>query len=100
MRVLNAPSGIALDILQADDDKVGPLLLFVKNTEELRAKGEPLFTAALADRIVWIAYPKSGQLGTDLNRDKLWKMVEEKGIRPVRQVSIDDAWSALRFRPK
>ena len=36
---------------------------------------------------------------TDLNRDKLWKALAEKGIRPVTQVSIDEVWSAIRFRP-
>ena len=26
-------------------------------------------------------------------------VMKDDGIRPVRQVSIDDTWSALRFRP-
>lgn len=39
------------------------------------------------------------QLGTDLNRDVVWELLGDRGIRPVRQVSIDDVWSALRFRP-
>lgn len=43
--------------------------------------------------------PKAGKLGTDLNRDKLFKLVEPHGIEGVRLVSIDDTWSAMRFRP-
>ena len=39
------------------------------------------------------------QLGTDLNRDALAALVEASGARPVRSVSIDGVWSALRFRP-
>jgi len=39
------------------------------------------------------------QLGTDLNRDSLAKLMIERGAQPVRQVAIDDVWSALRFRP-
>jgi hypothetical protein len=56
--------------------------------------------AAREDRLVWVVYPKVGKLGTDLNRDALARLVmKDAGIRPVRQVSIDDTWSALRFRP-
>ena len=39
-----------------------------------------------------------GQLGTDLNRDRLVAALADQGVRSVRQISIDDTWSALRFR--
>jgi hypothetical protein len=29
----------------------------------------------------------------------LAKLMIERGVQPVRQVAIDDVWSALRFRP-
>jgi hypothetical protein len=48
--------------------------------------------------LAWIAYPKAGQLGTDLNRDILARSLTGRGVRPVRQVAIDDVGSALRFR--
>jgi hypothetical protein len=59
----------------------------------------PVIAAARADRLAWISYPKGGKLGTDLNRDRLAQALEAHGVQPVRQVSIDDTWSALRFRP-
>jgi hypothetical protein len=40
-----------------------------------------------------------GQLVTDLNRDRLVAALADQGVQPVRQISIDDTWSALRFRP-
>ena len=43
--------------------------------------------------------PERRRLGTDLNLDSLAALVSERGLRPVRQVSLDDTWSALRFRP-
>ena len=55
--------------------------------------------ATLSCELTWIAYPKAGQLETDLNRDILWELLDGKGVRPVRQVALDDTWSALRFRP-
>jgi hypothetical protein len=49
--------------------------------------------------LAWVAYPKAGQLGTDLNRDSLARLMIERGVQPVRQVAINEVWSALRFRP-
>lgn len=46
---------------------------------------------------LWVAYPKGGR--SDLNRDTLWPIVAELGLRPIGQVAIDGTWSALRFRP-
>jgi hypothetical protein len=60
---------------------------------------EQAVAAARADRLAWIGYPKGGQLGTDLNRDRLVAALADHGVQPVRQVSLDDTWSALRFRP-
>ena len=50
-----------------------------------------------APRTFWVAYPKAGR--SDINRDSVWPIVGEHGLRPNGQVAIDDVWSALRFRP-
>lgn len=52
------------------------------------------------DSIVWIAYPKgsSKKYKCDFNRDTGWTVLGDAGFEPVRQVSIDEDWSALRFR--
>ena len=55
--------------------------------------------AARRDKLAWIAYPKAGKLGTDLNRDILSAALAVEGVQPVRQIAIDEVWSALRFRP-
>jgi hypothetical protein len=44
----------------------------------------------------WVAYPKANR--TDINRDSLWPILSEFGMRPVSQVALDEVWSALRFR--
>ena len=44
----------------------------------------------------WVAYPKGNK--ADINRDTLWPILAEYGMRPVSQVSVDNVWSALRFR--
>ena len=52
------------------------------------------------DPIIWFAYPKasSKNLMCEFNRDNGWDAVGNAGFEGVRQVSIDDDWSALRFR--
>jgi hypothetical protein len=98
--ILNAHKGFTFEGPAAKDPKSAKaLLLFIKNSDELRAKVAPAIAAARRDAITYIAYPKAGQLGTDLTRDNLWVMLQEQGIKPVRQIAIDDVWSALRFRP-
>ncbi|MBW3554321.1 MAG: hypothetical protein KY466_12455 [Gemmatimonadetes bacterium] len=47
--------------------------------------------------LAWIAYPKAGQLRTDLNRDV--RAAGAHGLKGLRQIAIDEVWSALRFRP-
>ena len=41
----------------------------------------------------------SSKVPTGLNRDVFWQALEHLGGRPVTQVSVDEVWSALRFRP-
>ena len=48
-------------------------------------------------RIFWVAYPKANR--ADINRDTLWPILAEYGMRPIGQVAVDAVWSALRFRP-
>jgi hypothetical protein len=45
----------------------------------------------------WIAYPKGNR--TDINRDSLWPILADYGMRPITQVALNDVWSGLRFRP-
>ena len=88
-----------LDLPTKTDADVGPILLFVRSSVDLQVVADAAIAAARAGEPAWVAYPKAGQLGTDLNRDRIWKILLEHGIRPIRQVAIDETWSALRFRP-
>jgi len=80
-------------------DAADVIVAFVRAKAELDSVAGPAIEAARRDKLAWIAYPKAGQLGTDLNRDILAKSLAERGVQPVRQVAIDEVWSALRFRP-
>jgi hypothetical protein len=50
--------------------------------------------------LFWISYPKgSSKVPTDLNRDVFLRALQHLGVRPFTQVSVDEVWSALWFRP-
>lgn len=51
--------------------------------------------------IFWTCYPKkSGLIQTDITRDRGWAALMAAGWGPVSQVSMDETWSALRWRPE
>ena len=95
----DAPDLAGLGPLATDPAQAGAVIAFARRRADLSQTAGPAVEAARDDRLAWIAYPKAGQLGTDINRDSLAAAVAELGIRPVRQVSLDGVWSALRFRP-
>jgi hypothetical protein len=101
LRVVGKPAGVDLDDVETTSAAKAPaVLVFVKTLADVDAKCGPMIAVARADGIAWAAYPKAGQLGTDLNRDVLWKHLLKQGVQGVRQIAIDDIWSALRFRPQ
>lgn len=68
-----------------------------KEVDTLTAKVAPLMTE---DGLLWFAYPKgsSKKYKCDFNRDTGWDVLGKAGYEPVRQIAIDEDWSALRFR--
>jgi hypothetical protein len=97
--LVGAPKGFDPDTQVAKREAGAAVLAFAVDSKAL-ARVKPAIDAANGGRLSWVAYPKAGQLGTDLNRDKLARLMEPFGLEPVRLVSIDDTWSAMRFRPK
>lgn len=98
IRVVDPPPGFELTSPPPRPGEEA-LLVFVKDRAALRRQLANIVSSALADRLTWVAYPKGGQLGTDLNRDSLAELLQREGAQPVTQISIDATWSALRFRP-
>lgn len=97
-RLAPLPEGV--ELVEASEGQCDFVQLFVKNMADLR-KFLPLATQAVKyDALLWIAYPKGGaKAGTDLNRDILWNAVLQQNLSSVTLVSLDEVWSAMRFRP-
>ncbi|MFO7680162.1 MAG: DUF5655 domain-containing protein [Chloroflexota bacterium] len=105
--LLNAPAGFQLTDLPPGctltteaAGKFECVFLFAQNSAELVAQAPVSLDVIIPDGLFWIAYPKkSADVETDLTRDEGWIALAEAGYRPIRQIAIDEIWSALRFRP-
>ena len=105
--VLNAPKelekefqSLGFSAVLAPKNKSANTLVFVNNEKDVTEFLKKRLKQIESDSVFWIAYPKgTSGIKTDINRDTLRAKAEEYGITTVTAVSIDDTWSALRFRP-
>ncbi|HEX4339543.1 MAG TPA: hypothetical protein VH062_26735 [Polyangiaceae bacterium] len=101
VHVVGKPAAVDLgDVVTTKSATAPAVLVFVKKLAALDDECADVIEAARQDRIAWVAYPKAGQLATDLNRDILRRQLATHGIDSVRAISLDDVWSAIRFRPE
>ena len=108
VHVLNAPVAFDGALAGLDDvevkraalGKISFALAFVTTLAEVEKATGQLTRAALEDAVLWMVYPKASSRNytCEFNRDTGWASLGQAGYEPVRQVAIDDDWSALRFR--
>jgi len=75
-------------------------LVFVTKQHEIDEIITRVFPKLKGDAVLWFCYPKgtSKKYKCDFNRDTGWSGLKKYNLESVRQVAIDDDWSALRFR--
>ena len=75
-------------------------LAFARQQADLDNLSKMLAAHSQADALLWFAYPKgtSKRYTCEFNRDTGWHVIRQAGFESVRQVAIDEDWSALRFR--
>ena len=100
LEVLDAPADVQPELADLSGAERAGLLVFVKSQADVARHAEALADAAAEpDGLAWAAYAKrSSGVETDITRDRGWEALRAVGLQPVRQVAIDDTWSALRFR--
>jgi hypothetical protein len=76
------------------------IILFVTKVSEIELIAPMALHNLIADGILWFCYPKktSKNYKSDIDRDHGWDLLNEAGLMGVRMVSIDEDWSAFRFR--
>jgi hypothetical protein len=105
-RIVALPEGAAglfddwpTDLLTSSAAQLDFILAFVSSAQQIQDLAASCVGLLKPDGLLWFAYPKgSSGTVTDINRDRGWEPLTALGFRPVRQVSLDGTWSALRFR--
>lgn len=75
--------------------------VFGTSNDELQAFAKSAESFVKENGLFWLCYPKKSSKtykGSDCSRDTVMYLLAEKGYEPVRQIAIDEDWSALRFR--
>ncbi len=86
--------------LEARLSNADAYLIFIRSCAEIAQWAPKVVAQAQGDAIVWFAYPKksSKRHASDVGRDESWAPLGALGFEGVRQIAIDEDWSALRFR--
>jgi hypothetical protein len=109
--VINAPESFNTELITMKDittiitslsnvKMIEFALLFATMQDEIDTFVQTIAPKLKGDAIIWLCYPKatSKKYRCDFNRDTGWQSLAPYNLEPVRQVAIDDDWSALRFR--
>lgn len=101
--VANRVKGVVESLGLPDDTAFVPparaqlVFLFAKTRAELDRE-MPKAVARLGEAsALWVFFRKGSQ-GLDMNRDTVWAVAEKLRLSPLGLLSVDDTWSAFRFR--
>ncbi|MEO6837310.1 MAG: hypothetical protein ABI261_00860 [Ginsengibacter sp.] len=105
--IINAPKEIATEFQKLGfktifdkKEKSKNTVVFINNSKEYVNFLKNDLKNIEPDSVLWFAYPKgTSKIKTDINRDTIRETGEVYGIKTVTAISINDTWSALRFRP-
>lgn len=98
---LDDMASVARILTDADQvERIPFVITFVTKQTEIDNIIKRIAPKLEPDAVIWFCYPKgtSKKYTCDFNRDKGWESLGQYDLEPVRQVSIDEDWSALRFR--
>jgi hypothetical protein len=109
--VINAPASFEVELsgmatfaeIQKEVKETAEIefaICFLTSKKEIEVFMESAKNKLKGDTTIWLCYPKgsSKRYKCDFNRDTGWTEVAKFNLEPVRQVAIDEDWSALRFR--
>lgn len=96
-----APLPDGVTVARQMDTPCDAVHLFVYNKADIDTHAPRAIAAVKPGGLLWIAYPKkSGAIKTDISRDHGWDALAAADWHGVTQISLDDTWSMLRFRPR
>lgn len=94
------PEGSAVHRELPEDSEIGYVLIFNYTEQDIEQWATVVEDKLAPDAQLWMAYPKksSKNYKSGISRDHSWAPLGKLGMEGVRQVAIDDDWSAIRFR--
>lgn len=96
---VHKPSPIRGIITTNEISEADRILLFADSTSSLQSSFLKILKSISKETILWIAYPKkSSGIKTDLDRDHGWEILSKNGYEGVALISLNDTWSAVRFK--
>jgi hypothetical protein len=107
--ILNAPTSYQ-EVMKAFEGEVHTepiaesydfIQVFGISNEEIRDSARNAVNYIVEDGLLWLCYPKKSSKtykGSDCSRETVAGLLASEGYEPVRQVAVDEDWSALRFR--
>lgn len=85
------PKQVPYDFVQA----------FGTSNEELQRLAKIAASSVTDNGLLWLCYPKKSSKtykNSDCSRESVTGILADEGYEPVRQIAIDEDWSALRYR--
>jgi len=78
---------------------VEAIQVFVSNRVELETQFPQLKNVLAPKGMLWVTYHKgTSKVKTDINRDAIYAYARSIGLDGAGLFSIDDTWSAMRFK--
>lgn len=76
------------------------MVLYAKKAADVRVLAPVALHNLSADGVLWFCYPKkkSTTTKTEIMRDFGWKYLNDAGFYGIRLLSLDNEWTAMRFR--
>ena len=98
---INAPSVYALHQQPNTCEAKSIIIVFVQSQYDVKLATKFIQPVLQDETSLWCAYPKkTSGIKTDISRDVGWDLLTGKGLEIVSAISVDDTWSALRFKSK
>ena len=75
------------------------VFLFARTRAHLETEMPRALGRLKAGSALWVFFRKGARdAGLDMNRDTVWGVAEKLDLRPLGLLSVDETWSAFRFR--
>jgi hypothetical protein len=86
-----------LKVVNSLKEEFNYIHLFCRSQEELKMKFRKVKGHLAPTGMLWISWPKAGQLATDLSLPTVIRIGYQHGMVESKAISVNDTWSAMKF---